>query len=64
MKNDSIKKDYLKKIQLFQKYNKHYYDKDKPTASDQKFDILKKDIINLESKHKFLKSEFSPTKST
>ena len=56
MKNDSIKKDYLKKIQLFQKYNKHYYDKNKPIVSDQDFDLLKEDIVNLESKYKFLSS--------
>ena len=55
--------EYLKKINLIQKYNKHYYDKDKPIISDQKFDLLKKDIIDLENRYKFLKSEHSPTKS-
>ena len=54
---------YLKKIELVKKYNKNYYDKNKPIVSDQLFDLLKKDIINLESKYKFLKSEHSPTKS-
>jgi DNA ligase (NAD+) len=55
--------EYLKKINLLQKYNKYYYDKDKPIVSDQIFDLLKKDIIDLESRHKFLKSEDSPTRS-
>jgi DNA ligase (NAD+) len=55
--------EYLKKINLIQKYNKHYHDKDKPIVSDQKFDLLKKDIIDLENKYKFLKSEHSPAKS-
>jgi DNA ligase (NAD+) len=63
MKNDSIKKNYLKKIQLYQKYNKHYYDKNKPIVSDQDFDLLKEDIVNLESKYKFLTSNQSPTTS-
>ena len=54
---------YLKKIELVKKYNKNYYDKNKPIVSDQIFDLLKKDIINLESKYKFLKNEHSPTKS-
>ena len=53
--------EYLKKINLVQKYNKHYYDKDKPIVSDQAFDLLKKDIISLESKYKFLKSDYSPS---
>ena len=55
--------EYLKKINLLQKYNKYYYDKDKPIVSDQIFDLLKKDIIELENKYKFLKSVQSPTKS-
>ena len=63
MKNNSIKKSYLKKIDLIQKYNNYYYDKDKPIISDQIFDLLKKDIINLEGKYKFLKSENSPTRA-
>ena len=60
-KNPEI--DYLKKINLVQKYNKYYYDKNKPIISDQEFDLIKKEIINLEKKYKFLNSKFSPTKS-
>ena len=63
MNDKDFEIEYLKKIDLFQKYNKYYYDKDKPIVSDQKFDLLKKDIIDLENKYKFLKSEYSPTKS-
>ena len=58
-----IKNQYNQKIDLIKKYNKYYYDKNKPTVSDQEFDLLKKDIINLENEYKFLKSEYSPTKS-
>ena len=63
MNNDLIKKDYFEKIKLIQRYNEHYYDKDKPLISDQKFDILKKEIIDLEKKYSFLKSDKSPTVS-
>ena len=63
MNKDLVSKNYLKKIRLLQKYSEHYYDKDKPIVSDQKFDLLKKEIIVLESKYLFLKNEYSPTKS-
>jgi DNA ligase (NAD+) len=63
MSKDLISKDYLKKIELIEKYNKYYHDKGKPIVSDQEFDLLKKEIIYLESKHKFLQSEKSPTKT-
>ena len=61
MNDKNIEIEYLKKIDLVQKYNKHYHDKDKPIVSDQIFDILKKDIIDLENKYKFLKNKHSPT---
>jgi len=63
MVNKEIKKIYDKQIDIFQKYNQHYYDKDKPIVSDQEFDFLKKKIIDLENKYSFLKSKQSPTKS-
>ena len=63
MNDKDIEIEYLKKIALIQKYNKHYYDNDKPIVSDKIFDLLKKDIIDLENKYKFLKSEQSPTRS-
>ena len=62
MNGKEVKIEYLKKIDLIQKYNKHYYDKDKPIVSDQIFDLLKKDIIDLEKEYKFLKSKHSPSK--
>ena len=61
MKKDLVNKEYLKKINLLQKYNKYYYDKDKPIVTDQEYDYLKKDIIDLEKKNKFLKSNYSPS---
>ena len=56
MNDKDAENEYLKKINLVQKYNKYYYDKNKPIVSDQIFDLLKKDIIDLENKFKFLKN--------
>ena len=63
MYDEKIKIRYLKKIKLAKKYNKHYYDIDKPIISDQEFDLLKKEIIDLENRYSFLKSKNSPTKT-
>ena len=60
MNEKEVEIEYFKKIHLIQKYNEHYYDKNKPIITDQEFDVLKKDIINLENKYKFLKSDYSP----
>ena len=63
MNDKDIEIKYLKKIELVKRYSENYYDKNKSTVSDQEFDLLKKDIINLENKNKFLKSKHSPTNS-
>ena len=48
MNDKGLEIEYLKKIDLFQTYNKHYYDNDKPIVSDQKFDLLKKLMTSLQ----------------
>ena len=63
MIEDTVQKKYLEKIKLYQKYNRLYYNDDKPIVTDQTYDILKKEIIDLENKYNFLQSEQSPTKS-
>ena len=60
MNEKEVEIEYFKKINLIQKYNEYYYDKNKPIITDQEFDLLKKDIIKLENKYKFLKSDYSP----
>ena len=60
---ESIKKRYLEKIKIIQKHNKLYHDKNKPSILDQEYDVLKKEIVELENSYKFLKSDQSPTKS-
>ena len=62
MDSVSIKKIYLKKIKLIKKHNQYYYEKNSPLISDQQYDYLKKEIIDLENKHKFLKNKDSPSK--
>ena len=63
MKNSSIKNEYLKKIKLLHKYNKAYFDESKSLITDQEFDILKKQIFELEKKYSFLKHKNSPSKT-
>ncbi len=63
MNDKDAENEYLKKIKLVKKYNKYYYDKNKSIVSDQVFDSLKKDIIDLENRYKFLKNKHSPTQS-
>ena len=59
-----IKKNYFKKIKMFKKYNEAYYDKSNPLVSDSVFDILKREILDLEKKYEFLKSKDSPSINT
>ncbi len=54
-----ILKIYNQKIKKFNKFNKAYFEKDKPLISDEKFDNLKKELINLEKTYAFLKSSKS-----
>ena len=63
MKVSLIKKEYFKKIKLFQKYSKEYYNNDNSLISDQEFDTLKSDILDLEKKYTFLYNENSPSLS-
>ncbi len=63
MTDEKINQKYLKKIDLFQKYNKHYYDLNKPLVEDFIFDKLKQEILNLEKKYEFLNHTSSPKNS-
>ena len=62
MNKELIVNNYFNKIKLLKKYDKFYHDKNKPLVSDQKYDLLKKDILDLENQNKFLKSKYSPSK--
>ena len=61
--NKNIKQKYQNKIIEFKINNKLYYEKSSPKISDKDFDKLKKEILDLEKKYSFLKSDFSPSQS-
>ena len=63
MNDELIKKDYSTKIKKIQKLNKAYYQENNSIVTDQEYDLLKKQIIDLEKKYLFLKSKHSPTVS-
>ena len=61
MNDKEINKNYLKKIKLIKKYNELYYNKNSSIISDYEFDILKKEVLELEKKYSFLKNKSSPS---
>ncbi len=61
MNKDQVKKIYESKIKELKKNNFLYYEKNNPKINDADFDKLKKDIIDLEKKYKFLNSKDSPS---
>ena len=63
MDKKEIKEQYLKKINLVNKYNKYYYNDSKPLVNDKVYDELKNNILLLEKKYSFLKSKHSPSET-
>ena len=63
MNDNEIKKNYLKKIKLIQKYNEFYYNKNTSLVSDHEYDHLRKEVLNLEKKYSFLSNKNSPSLS-
>ena len=63
MNKKAIEVEYNKKIKLYDKYNKYYYNNSSPKVSDKEFDQLKNDILLLEKKYKFINSKKSPSKT-
>ena len=61
MNDKEINKNYLKKIKLIKKFNELYYNKNSSIISDYEFDILKKEVLELEKKYSFLKNKSSPS---
>ena len=52
---EKIIKLYKKKTEQFLKYNKAYFQKDKPIVSDFEFDELKRELLGLAKKNPYLK---------
>ena len=63
MKVSEIKKLYKNKLNELKKHNKNYFDKNSPTISDKEYDKIKIEVIDLEKKYTFLKSQYSPSNS-
>ena len=61
MNKKEIQDKYKQKIKSINRYNQSYYDESKPIILDSKYDELKKEILILEDKYKFLKSKDSPS---
>ena len=61
MNKKEIQENYNKKIELINDYNRYYYNESSPLISDGEYDEIKRDIILLEKKYKFLKSKNSPS---
>ena len=63
MEKKKLIKLYKFKIKEINHHNFLYYEKSEPKLSDSSFDNLKKEILDLEKKYKFLKSKDSPSNS-
>ncbi len=63
MSNNLIKKNYLKKIKIIKKYNKFYYEDNNPKVSDQEYDELKLEILQIEKENKNFVNIDSPSKT-
>ena len=62
MTRKKIENQYKEKINLLIKFNKNYYEYSDPIVDDGEYDKLKNEILALEKKYSFLKSENSPSK--
>ena len=62
MQRKEIEKVYIQKINVLKKHNKAYFLHDNPLVSDKDYDDIKKEIIDLEKKYKYLKNKNSPSK--
>ena len=57
-----LKRNIIKKFKSLVKLNRYYYDLSKPIVNDYEYDQIKSEILSLEKKYNFLKSEKSPSK--
>ena len=62
MHKKEIKKNYIKKINKLNEYDKSYFKDDNPVISDYEYDKIKQEVLDLEKKHSFLKNKNSPSK--
>ena len=61
MEKKEIEKIYIKKINDLREHDEAYFKHDSPIISDQEYDYIKKEIIDLEKKYNYLKNKNSPS---
>ena len=61
MSDDIIIKNYLAKIKKLREHNNLYFNKNSPKISDEDYDKLKIEILDLEKKYPNIKSKDSPS---
>ncbi len=60
MKNKKeILKKYKDKLKIFNKHNNLYYNEDNPEITDEQFDQIKRELLELENNYSFLKTNKS-----
>ena len=62
LKSAKAKKEYKEKIKQYKRHSKKYFEDNAPIISDQDFDLLKKEILDLEKKFDFNDKD-SPSKT-
>ena len=61
MQKKEVEKVYNRKINELKKHDKAYFQDDNPLISDKDYDDIKKEILNLEKKYKYLRDQNSPS---
>ena len=54
-KNKKIVKNFKEKIKVLKQHNKYYFINDNPKIEDAKYDLLKKEVFELEKKYEYLR---------
>ena len=62
MLKSSAKKEYQEKIKQYKKFSKKYFEDSAPLVTDKDFDLLKREILDLEKKFNF-KDKDSPSRT-
>jgi len=62
MSSKYLEKKYFNLLKKIQKYNEFYFDKNSPIVSDQEYDKIKEEILEIEKNNKFLINNLSPSK--
>jgi len=61
MQRKEIEKLYIKKINELENYDRAYFEHDSSLISDENYDSIKHEILELEKEYKYLKHKNSPS---